>query len=593
MKTIRTILFLAFAFSCPACVTADKKPIKVSLPTYTIEQPVQTGRGPLPPEFTLKNGFAKNASAQIKTQARIAPPEVVVSFKKAGLQNKTPETKISINLKGASIEDAIRTLQKVSGVNFVVAQGAKQAQTADMILRNVTWLDALKTITRASNLVATQNGDAIFRGGTLMKTPRHGSVLVITTYDDQMKNLENRKKTATSTVEIILKERKIREEKSASARFSDNLEMLTKSHRFKYADPEEALRYLERLFTNYEKETLRRANMGTDIAGALTRNGERNDTKWLLNTNRAKSRNAVTLQKKATSLDVRFSLYKAENLITITAPSGKIGKIMNAIKEIDVAPRQVYIIARIVEVQRNFVKDIGVQWGGYATRTVDYKFPHVVGISGASGANAVSLPPQSAVDPATGALISNPQGGAIGLTLGSVSGATLLNAKLFALEKAGVSRTVSNPKVLAINGKQAYIKSGREIPYQSSSANTGVNIRFKEAVISLSVTPFIMEDNRIRMKIKAKKDEVDTALSVQGVPSIKKKELVTSVVVENGGSVVLGGVSEGLEGGYQNRTPWLHKIPGLGWLFKNDRKTDNELELLIFITPTIVNGEAG
>ncbi len=592
MKTIRNSLFLACAF-CTACATAEKKITHANKPTYTIEQPLQTGRGELPPEFTMKKRLAKNKPSQTKTQARTAPPEVVVTFKKAGLKKQVPDTKISINLKGASIEDAIRTIQEVSGVNFVVAQSAKGAQTADMILRNVTWIDALKTITLASNLVATQNGDAISRGGALMHTPRHGSVVVITTYDDQMKNLENRKKTATSAVEIILKERKIKEEKSASARFPGNLEMITKSYRFKYADPEEALRYLERLFTDYEKETSRRIKTGSDIAGTLARNGERNDTKWALSSNRAKSRNAVTRQKKRTPLDVRFSLYRAENLITITAPSGKMEKIMSAIKEIDVAPRQVYIIARIVEVQRNFVKDIGVQWGGYATRTANYKFPHVIGISGASETSAVSLPPQSAVDPATGALISNPQGGAIGLTLGSVSGATLLNAKLFALEKAGVSRTVSNPKVLAINGKQAYIKSGREIPYQSSSANTGVNIRFKEAVISLSVTPFIMEDNRIRMKIKAKKDEVDTALSVQGVPSIKKKELVTSVVVENGGSVVLGGVSEGLEGGYQDRTPWLHKIPGLGWLFKNDRKTDNELELLIFITPTIVNGETG
>jgi len=143
---------------------------------------------------------------------------------------------------------------------------------------------------------------------------------------------------------------------------------------------------------------------------------------------------------------------------------------------------------------------------------------------------------------------------------------------------------------MAINGEKAVIKSGREIPYQASSANTGVTIRFKEAVISLSVTPQIMEDDRIRLKIEAKKDEVDSNLSVQGTPAIKKKELATSVVVENGGSAVLGGLFEGADSDYQNRVPWFHKIPVLGWLFKSDQKMDNELELLVFITPSIMGG---
>lgn len=575
---IYCVCFLAMGVLA-ACSTGKKETVRMieSDITDTIKEPVDTGRGPLPAEFRTKKTFTKNKLPQIRIDPPNAPPEVDVLLKTPDKKEKVALTKISVNLKNASVGNVALILGEASGINFVVSQNAKDAKTADMKLRNVTWIKAFETITEASNLVATNNGEDIFTHG--MQEPASGSVIVITRVEDHINNLANREKSADAAMKIIQREQKIKEGKFASKKFIENAERIIKTHKFRYADPEEALAYLTQLFTDYDKETLKSVNVASDISGERRRQSNRGDSRHSFDTEKNRNKNAV-----------KFSLYRAENLITITASVRKMKIIMKNIKEIDVAPKQVYIIARIVEVQRNHVKDIGIQWGGYTAMTTGYKLANTVGISGASGTNVVSLPPQSSVDPATGALLSSPQGGAIGITLGSISGAALLNAKLFALERAGVSKTISNPKIVALNGKQAYIKSGREIPYQSSSANTGVNIRFKEAVISLSVTPLIMENNQIRMEIKAKKDEVDTTLSVLGVPSIKKKELVTTVVVESGGSVVLGGVFEGLEGNQQNRTPWLHKIPGLGWLFKNDRKTDNELELLVFITPTIVDG---
>jgi type IV pilus assembly protein PilQ len=272
-------------------------------------------------------------------------------------------------------------------------------------------------------------------------------------------------------------------------------------------------------------------------------------------------------------------------------------EIMGRVMEIDARPRQVHIEARIVEIQRNKVKDLGIQWGGYGYRSTDLVFPNTVGVYGGntpgSTGNAVSLPPQSAIDPATGQISAAAQGLAVGVIMGDVAGTLAITSRLFALENAGVSRTLSNPKVVAVNGARAVIKSGKEIPYQASSANTGPSVQFKEAVISLTVTPLIMEDNRIRLKIDARKDEIDPALSVQGTPAIKKKEIITNVIVENGGSAALGGMVEGEDSDMQNRIPGLHDIPGLGWLFKSDRKVDNELELLVFITPTLIDKGAG
>ena len=185
-------------------------------------------------------------------------------------------------------------------------------------------------------------------------------------------------------------------------------------------------------------------------------------------------------------------------------------------------------------------------------------------------------------------MLPDPTGGLVGVTLGGVSGAELLRARLYALEQAGVSRTLSNPKIMTVNGGVAVIKSGREIPYQSSSANTGTTVQFREAVISLTVRPSIMDDRRVRLRIQANKNEVDPTLSVQGTPAIKKKELSTNVVVENGGSAALGGMFEMEDGDFSDRVPWFHDIPFLGWLFKNKRTVDNRLELLVFITPTIM-----
>ncbi|VAX16353.1 hypothetical protein MNBD_NITROSPINAE03-283, partial [hydrothermal vent metagenome] len=260
--------------------------------------------------------------------------------------------------------------------------------------------------------------------------------------------------------------------------------------------------------------------------------------------------------------------------------------------------KQVFIEARIVEIQRNVIQELGVQWGGYKYTATGQNFPNTIGISGGSAdqggfaSNIVSLPPQSAVDPVTDSLLGSAPGGVIGFTLGGVTGTSLLHARLFALERDGSSRTLSNPKILVLNGDVAMIKSGREIPYQSSSANTGVNVLFREAVISLTVKPNIMRNNKVRMKIKARKNEVDPALSVQGTPSIKKKEISTSVVVGNGGSAVLGGMFESEDSDFKDRVPWFYKIPLVGALFRSKRKVDNRLELLVFITPTIVDQES-
>ena len=177
--------------------------------------------------------------------------------------------------------------------------------------------------------------------------------------------------------------------------------------------------------------------------------------------------------------------------------------------------------------------------------------------------------------------------GALGILVGGVNESLNLNLTLSALEAQGLGKVISNPKVVTSENKTAVITQGTQIPYQTSSANTGVSIEFKDAVLQLEVTPYVVRDGTIRMTIRAKKDQVNFD-SRFPVPGIDKKEAITELLVRDGETTVLGGIYEMTQNDNENGVPLLHRIPLLGWLFKSISKTDQKNELLIFVTPTIL-----
>ncbi|MBI4664935.1 MAG: hypothetical protein HY751_00850 [Nitrospinae bacterium] len=572
-------------------------PEKVSLrPVSVPGQPVSPVQfGPIPQEFSAQRETSPAQAEPAQSVNAVDPPESVISFKNQRIPNQADQ-RITLSLAEPVLESALAVLAEVSGIKFAPDPELRKLRLAPISLQDVSWFSALEVIMRANNLMAVARDEEIFfNAGGFGPQRAFGKddIITITTYEKNLRLQEAMLKSADASIDIAERRRKAVEERIASAMAAQSGQMETRSYRFRYADPVEAVEYLERLFIEYDKETLKNstAQASTDLALEQSGSAGLNRTTGQMGT--AKDTAAVTKLRRSGAGDVKFAIYKPENLLTIQAPAKKMLEIMDRILEIDVNPKQVYIEARIVEIQRNQVNELGIQWGGRSNFSTDLTFPNAIGVYGGGSSisgesSIVSLPPQSAVDPATGQLVSNPQGGVLGVSLGGVSGSISLQARLFALEQAGMSRTLSNPKVVAINGARALIKSGREIPYQASSANTGTTVLFKEAVISLAVTPLIMQDGKIRLKIDAKKDEVDPGLSVQGTPAIKKKEITTNVVVPNGGSAVLGGMLEGEDSDFEDRVPGLHETPLLGWLFKNRRKVDNELELLVFITPIVI-----
>jgi type IV pilus assembly protein PilQ len=165
-----------------------------------------------------------------------------------------------------------------------------------------------------------------------------------------------------------------------------------------------------------------------------------------------------------------------------------------------------------------------------------------------------------------------------------------VDATLSALESQGELKIISSPKILTLDNKEASIKQGKNIPYQTVEEGT-VTTEFVEAVLSLTVVPHITMDNRITLKIKAKKDAPDWANAVRGQPAIDNKEAETELLVNNGETIVIGGIVTEDRTTLQDSVPWLSKIPVLGWLFSSRAKVLEKSELLIFITPTIVELE--
>jgi type IV pilus assembly protein PilQ len=283
------------------------------------------------------------------------------------------------------------------------------------------------------------------------------------------------------------------------------------------------------------------------------------------------------------------------NSLIITETSSKLAEIRDLIDRVDIPIRQVMIEARIVIAQSDLDKELGIRWGG------GYLDPdmngNILSVSGDS-ANAVNLN-QSVISGAQptlsfpGALMVDLGVGTrtSGFAVGFTSNDLFLTAELSALESAGKSEVVSQPKVITGDKQPAVIKSGTEIPFQQAAASGATAVQFKEAVLALNVTPNITPDDRILLDLVINQDSVgDLVPSGQGglIPAIDTTELTTQVLVGNGETVVLGGVfrTESLD--TTSKVPFLGDIPYIGSVFRNESTQRTKTETLIFITPRIL-----
>jgi len=281
------------------------------------------------------------------------------------------------------------------------------------------------------------------------------------------------------------------------------------------------------------------------------------------------------------------------NSLLVTDTATRVTQIEELVKSLDTRTPQVLIESRIVQATLDFTRELGVQWG------VDYTasaatgnptgatFPSSIQAGGTNiGAPFGTQGNNFIVD--LPAAVGTGSGGAIGIVLGSLTGAFDLDIRLSALESRGDGRVLSSPRVLTLNNNPARIEQGVSIPFLSVSA-AGTQTQFVDANLTLDVTPQVTNDNRILMDIKVTDNRPDPTLTgANGQPSIRRNEAETQTIASDGETIVIGGIytretSENLRG-----IPWFNRVPLLGWLFRTERNIDSRRELIIFVTPRIV-----
>ncbi|WP_437644719.1 type IV pilus secretin PilQ [Sorangium sp. So ce362] len=292
------------------------------------------------------------------------------------------------------------------------------------------------------------------------------------------------------------------------------------------------------------------------------------------------------------------------NVLIARDVAGNLNQIEELVRSLDTQTPQVLIEARVVEATSRYVRDIGIQWGGDGTfsaatgNPTGLVFPSAIGVAG--GATDSNTPtgglspfasqvanPNFAVN--LPAIVGAGQGGALGFTLGSINNTVNLGVRLSAAEASGMLRIISSPRILTLDNREARISQGTLIPFSQISAQ-GVQTTFQEAKLQLLVKPHVTSDGSVAMHVKINRDEPDfNQTSARGDPTILKREAETDLLIMDGHTAVIGGIFTRNTGRNLDQVPFFGDIPVLGLLFQRRRASDTRSELVIFLTPRIVN----
>lgn len=255
------------------------------------------------------------------------------------------------------------------------------------------------------------------------------------------------------------------------------------------------------------------------------------------------------------------------NTLVVYQPADRLDELRQLVAQLDVPVRQVAIEARIVEANVDYEKSLGVRWGGP--------------LYGESVRPGKELFVDLGVERA---------GSSVGL--GLLRGGILLDLELSAMEKSGNGEIISQPKVVTADKETARILKGTEVPYQETSKSGATSVSFREASLSLEVTPQITPDNKVIMTVRVTKDEPDYVNALNNVPPIRKNEVNAKVRVADGETIVIGGVYSTTQNNVVDKVPFFGDLPYVGRLFRRDVLQEKKSELLVFLTPRIMSDQA-
>lgn len=466
--------------------------------------------------------------AENKLTVSLKRPEEKKSPQSLQSPNNYTGKKISLDFQDIEVRRVLQLLADFTGINMVAADTVQGNIT--LRLKDVPWDQALDIILKTKNLDKRRNGSVIWIAPVAE---------LIKSEDEEAKAIAQSIKLAPIQTEYI---------QLSYAKVADVLKLLQDSRNGKNAGN----------------------NNGNNNADNLA-------LESLLS-----SRGSVVADTRT-------------NTLIINDTSQNIDKVRKMIDLLDVSVKQVMIEARIVRATTDFTKEMGVKWGilsqgitknndllvgGSDTTLWDLKTPDD------DGKYTITRPDNLNVDlGVTGA-------GASKIAFGLISLSDfMLDLELSALQADGYGEVISTPKVLTADKQKAKVSSGQQIPYQTTSTAGGAataTTEFKDALLSLDVTPSITPDGKVQMDLLITSDS-PAGTAPNGEIILNKNEITTNVLVDNGETVVLGGIFEQQNSKTQTKVPFLGDIPYLGRLFRKDAKTENKRELLIFVTPRIVN----
>ncbi len=462
-----------------------------------------------------------------------------------------PTKKISMNMHNVELAVLLRALARVADQNVMINQNVKGK--AKINIQNAPWDQVFRGILSTHGLIYAWEGD-IIRIITLEDI----------NHDLEILNADLKKVSARREYELGIE--------SLKARAVMLEPLVTKVLHIKYADPK-TLR--DNLWKFLKSGRVGSTQLG--VYGETTVQG-------------------TTAAKGVVSAPVRGAILvdPHTNSLMIQAIQSDIERLLPLIEELDRPTRQILIEAHIVETSRQTARELGIQWGGLYHKGDGGDNYWITPGANSTGITGQTL--SSGVDPTSGMAVNFPAALAdgTGLTLGYVAeeiGKNVLSVQLSALQKEGKINILSCPSITTLDNQMAVIESGKEIPYMITTGENVGDIEYKDVVIKLEVTPYVIDEKTLKLKILTKKDDLDWGNAVGGNPAINKKKAETNVVLFDGQTTVIGGLSKENIDDSESGIPWLKDMPVLGYLFKGTSKSNTMEDVLIFITPHILEEE--
>jgi type IV pilus assembly protein PilQ len=508
-----------------------------------------TGHSPVPRQRSLDTDSMENTDSDGTTVSmeKRKRPDAPYASRESGKKiirvdsnRPLPSKRMTMKMRDVEISALLRAMAKIADQNIIINENVKGRVNINVV--NAPWDESFLSVLSSNGLTYSWVG-SILRIMTL-EDMRH---------DVEMLKAEQSKQSATKEFELSQIEIKSKVERMEP--------LVTKVLHVDYDDPE----VLRENLWEFLKVS---ASEGVSTA----KEGDKKDPSATTGV-----RGAILVDKHTNALMIQATKHDIERLIPL-------------VNKLDRPTPQIFIKAQIVETTSDVARDLGIQWGGGIHNTSGGNNNFITAGANSTGTTGTNL--DTAVNPTTGNVVNFPMAeGAAGMTLGYTAqklGKNLLNVQLSALQEEGKLNILSSPTITTLDNKKAIIESGKEVPYQTKDEDGKTEIAYKRAVIRMEVTPHVIAGKELRLNILTTKDDIDWANQVDGNPAINTKQAETSVVLFDGSTTVIGGLSKETNTDAKKGVPLLQDIPFLGYLFKGSSKQVANEEILVFITPYIL-----